>query len=148
MLYLAFDPGKTTGYTLANNVVSEGGVTFDLVSVGQIEWADRFSAIDALIGLDVRAIVVEDFKLFAKYANDQINSRFPSVLVIGIIQALAYSKGLSERLAMQDPALRHSTARIKQPEHAKILRGQRHALAAYQHLRYYLAVADKRGQLL
>lgn len=140
---IAIDPGKTTGLVVASNVNYQAE-TYELNTAVQIPWdqrADLYQWLAVLhnssLGLtrDLDAIVIEDFVLYANKAKDQINSRFPSVSVIERVTVYAEQLGCANKIKMQMAGLRKSV--LIPEEHYAILKRQQHAIAAYQHLRYY-----------
>jgi hypothetical protein len=140
MIILALDPGATTGYCLVDD--STG---FGVVSVGEIPWDSRLGLLTALIGgtsahnglLQPQAVVVEAFRLRPGRAMEQVGSIFPSVRIIGIIEALLYQRPDRSKvpLVFQEPGI---MARVEVlPEHADLFVGMPHAKDAYKHARYY-----------
>lgn len=138
----SFDPGITTAVVTATNV-DYAARTYDLGECGLVLYDDRAKLLHWLDirKYDLEAIVIEDFKLFAQRAQSQINSRFETVRVIERIVVYAEQCGLGSKVVMQDPHLRLRARGMPQP-HAQQLKNNRHLVAAYQHLRYYVFMRD------
>jgi hypothetical protein len=133
---LAIDPGVTTGIVIAR--YTDPQTSFDIHDTLEIAYDDRSALATLLLNIDPRWIVIEDFKLFAKYADAQINSRFEVVKTIERVHVYCEDLNIVDRIVMQEPLVRHSTARVLD-HHKPYMRG-RHVLAAYQHLRYFVAL--------
>lgn len=133
--FLAFDPGKTTGFVHAR---VRHYKDFDLLEVGDITWEVCLPTLCRLIQSSHPqvTIIVEDFRLYAHAAKDLINNSFPAVKVIGRLEALQYIYRPDADLLLQMPAERMSVKILL--EHEDTLRGTHHARDAYRHLRYYL----------
>lgn len=132
----AFDPGTTTGF--ASIDVAEDGKSFVLVRCEEIPWTDRLSDLRNLFS-DVPAhihIVVESFRLFPHKARAQIGSQFPSVRMIGAIEATVHMYGLKvDNIVFQEPG---DIARVKVlEEHVTVVAGSPHKIDAYRHARLY-----------
>jgi len=144
---LAIDPGATTGYCLVDD--STG---FGVVSVGEIPWDSRLELLTALIHgtsasngpPQLQAVVVEAFRLRPGRALEQVGSVFPSVRIIGILEALLYTARPRNHppLVFQEPSCM-SRAQVL-PEHLDILKGMPHARDAYRHARYYTITTKER----
>ena len=131
---LAFDPGETTGIVAAELT---GPRTYKYIEAWQVKWSERFSIkylINALTSFPGSVIVCEDFHLYATQAQNQINSYFPSVKVIGIIETWANEYGISVFL---QPASARVSTNIPDIDKSK-LSSQKHARDAYQHMRYWV----------
>src|SRR4051794_14244499 len=84
MSYLAFDPGKITGWAVFNDdgsVRSMGQATIDELIDLCVEWA----ALDE----PIRAVIYEDFVVFKHKAKFLAGSRMEASQAIGIIKGLA-----------------------------------------------------------
>lgn len=151
-MILAVDPGKTTGIAVAKNVIFD---TFDLWSVGDVFWVGRcawFAAFFAEHHAELTHIIIERFFLYnnQRTMNAQINSDFPSVRIIGIVEAYAHLYGLQNKIVFQDASCIHgrsaTTRRPKMlvtiaPAHQKVLEhASDHAKDAYRHLRYFVQI--------
>ena len=144
---LGLDPGKTTGYCMltCDGKDDEGLFNLEVIKWGEIRWDDRFSAIlELLHEIYVRPnpwVVYEGFNLYqhTAQAQAQIHSDFPSVQVIGIIQALTYQNypGLVPSMVSQPASVRK---RVNTPP---FVRGT-HAKDAYRHARYFVVTGQKR----
>lgn len=146
-MIIAIDPGQTTGIAVATNYQSD--TNFTLASCGEIDWSKRFWFYPFFQKnhLSIQAIIIEDFKLFKHKMADQVNSRFPSSQVIGIIEAYAHLFDLSSKIVYQypyqikrtDPVTKKSGYSVKAlAEHSEQLRGSKHSKEAYLHLRFFL----------
>jgi hypothetical protein len=133
---IAIDPGHTTGVAIATNVHG----TEYAAQAGIVVWDNRhwFYRYLAEKHDQIDQIVIERFRLFnnQKTMNAQINSEFPSVRIIGIVECAAYAFGLLEKITYQDPAQRKDV-RIPIEHHAAVGQSD-HAKDAYRHLRYYI----------
>src|SRR5262245_37203997 len=108
---VCIDPGQTTGFCALGFA---GGIinidTYTLHDTLEVDWSNRFWFMHYLTKHReaIGVIVIEKFKLFGndKKMKSQINSEFPSVRVIGIVEAYAHELGLFDRIEMQEPASR------------------------------------------
>lgn len=117
---------------------------FQLTQAGQIPWQERFSCLKKLIIEDLPCwIVVESFRLYEHKAQDQVNSDFPSVRVIGAIEAYLEGVGRLDRLVLQPASVRSRVQILN--EHKPMLVNKVHAHDAYQHLRYFFVTKIKRS---
>lgn len=139
-LLVSIDPGGTTGVCAlafpggligpdAYTVHTALEVTFN----NRFWYAGFFNQYRDQIGV----ILLERFKLFGKQAtmNAQINSEFPSVRIIGIVEAYAHMYGLFDKICFQEPNDRKS-AKIPK-EHWAAIGPSDHVKDAYRHGRYY-----------
>lgn len=140
-LIVAIDPGKTTGFCVLScpaGVIDPN--TYDVYQAHQVEWSDRFffHAFFCAHRDHIRAIIIERFKLFRnpKTMESQINSEFPSVRVIGIVEAYAELFNLGDRIVFQEPNDRKS-AQIPRMHHAALGTSD-HVRDAYRHARYFV----------
>lgn len=132
-IIVAFDPGDTTGYVIQeiarpNNILAVGQAKFEGV-------VDFLSELEAAPDREVKAIVYEDYRLFASKATQQINSRFEAVQVIGLIRGFAIRNGI--------PFIRQSTDnRDRGYAWAQITKAgnhsQSHSRDAMAHAAFYL----------
>jgi len=137
MLVLGIDPGKTTGVCMLRV-----GETLEVVMAEQIPWETRKEDLWALFtatfreGLSVPLYtVVENFRLRPGRAMEQVGSTFPSVEVIGLIEAFQFVTKNYFRLVYQEPAI---ISRVQiLPEHASCFVGKPHAADAYRHARFF-----------
>ena len=142
MIVLGVDPGQTTGFCLLKNCQGRQRV-YSLLEAGQILWDRRKLDMYALLSGTYRtrlpvpeAIVIESFRLRPGRAMEQVGSTFPSVQVIGNIEAFQFALSLSVPLIFQEPSI---ISRVEiLPEHEDRLTGKPHAQDAYKHARYYL----------
>lgn len=130
MSYLAFDPGKITGWAVFNDdgsVRSMGQATIDELIDLCVEWA----ALDE----PIRAVIYEDFVVFKHKAKFLAGSRMEASQAIGIIKGLA--RTTKTELVMQGSDIKPMAQRwtqIKPPaDHA-----ESHKIDAFNHGAYYL----------
>lgn len=144
MNFIGIDPGRTTGYVEAFR--SDDGL--EILEAYEIEWEDRFNLIP-LIGAKVSKdplvstiLVVESFVLFDHAFKHQVGSDFPSVRIIGIIEAAAW-------LANPRPPIIFQSASLKQRVQIvhDLPKGSEHVRDAYRHIRYYHESTRLRPQL-
>lgn len=134
-MHIAIDPGKTTGVCVG----VWHGDAFNIVLAREVGWNDRFWFREYLFTHrdNIETIIIERFKLFPKRETmlAQINSEFPSVRIIGIVEAYADMFGLFHKIVFQEPNDRNSV-RIPKEHHLALGTGD-HVKDAYRHLRYY-----------
>jgi hypothetical protein len=142
---LALDPGQTTGAAIGRVTVQDNLLAdIELVLSTEVEWGRRFDGLEYLMNfIPYNVVVVEDFRLYKTKATAQINSRFPSSQLIGVIEYLAWERNYP--VVFQLAAVRN---RVKVPTEVMAnLGGQtrggkpanQHRYDSYQHLRYYSA---------
>lgn len=131
---IAIDPGLTTGIVVGRT----DGDRLLVDSAYVIKWDGRFECLWRLLSSRPDHIVMEDFRLFNHKKDSQVGSVFPSVQVIGTVDAFAWSLQLSDRIHIQQPADRIRVAVL--PQHESTVRGITHTVAAYQHLRLFAIV--------
>lgn len=143
---IAVDPGRTTGVCVAQyrGVTPEGIQDFS-VSCMELEWDDRWGLEALLHRFDPSdaVVVCESFNLYPEAARGQANIRsdFPSVQVIGILQAYAHKAGYE--VVFQMPATR-KTVRILEWHKVDVGKSP-HCQDAYRHARYYIVTHYKDG---
>lgn len=149
MLVLSIDPGHTTGIALASGVEATER-TFTLLQAGEIAWEDRCKGFKALLtriaALDepLCAIVIERFVLYPNEAHNLSYSDFPSVRVIGIVEAYADELGLADKIVLQAASQRKSVQILS--EHYEQIKRSKHSRDAYQHLRYFVIMQAQRNR--
>lgn len=151
---VGIDPGHTTGFCMVDEKPKAGIDDFQVVSVAQIPWEKRVSFFIALFNGTFannkgesqlpEIVVIESFRLRPGRAMEQVGSEFPSVRVIGIVEALT-ALCLPERplLVFQEPGVIGRVGIL--PKHEEQLRGLVHAGDAYRHVRYYHLTTGRRG---
>jgi hypothetical protein len=136
MYVVGIDPGETTGYISAR-LHNNGNL--EVVEAEEFVWSKRFELIPRigrLVGAPLTTdpppleIVMESFFLYPHKARHQIGNYFPSVRVIGIVEAALWMHGALGLLTMQ-PAANMSRVKILHP-----LPASPHIRAAYKHVRY------------
>lgn len=87
-MYLAFDPGKTTGWAMFEPdngmLVDSGQASLDQLMDLCREWED----------LSIEGVIYEEFRVFRHKAQQQTGSTMEVAQAIGIIKSLARHKGL------------------------------------------------------
>ena len=139
-LVVSIDPGGTTGVVALHfpgGIVNPDGYTIhtalEVTFNNRFWYGQFFNTHRDQIGV----IVLERFKLFGnqKTMNAQINSQFPSVRIIGIVEAFAHMYGLVDKIHFQEPNDRKS-AQIPREDWPKIGPSD-HVKDAMRHARYY-----------
>jgi hypothetical protein len=137
---VGIDPGETTGY-ISTRLHNNGNL--EVVEAKEFVWSKRFelmpqlgSMIEALRADDPSAleIVMESFFLYPHKARHQIGNYFPSVRVIGVVEAVLWQHNVLSQLTMQ-PAANMSRVKILHP-----LPASPHIRAAYKHVRYFVTI--------
>lgn len=140
---LAVDPGQTTGICCATYRGGDDGFQFDVMACREIVWVERFALRHYVPAVDW--IVTESFTLYESKKDSQVNSYFPSVRVIGILEALV-NEMPGVRLDPEDIVFQGASQRksVKvQEKHLMFVRGSAHKRDAYQHLRYFIIMKIK-----
>lgn len=131
---IAIDPGSTTGFVEAET--SLVGIT--LLRVIEIPWERRFALRDLLWNEGSQPVpdkvIIESFRLYAHRAQSQVNNDFPSVRVIGIVEAALHEFGWLDKLVFQ-PASVRSRVVVASPYREQLRSPHTHD--AFQHIRYY-----------
>lgn len=144
-MIISFDPGGTTGVVLADNVNFKLR-EFDITGKALIKFADRAMIYEvlALRTSALKAVIIENFRLFPDKAAQQAYSTFEAVKVIERITVYCEQLGLDDRIVIQEPAMRKSASNYPDA-HRRALGNNRHLYAAYQHLRYYVFMHKHTG---
>ena len=140
---VGIDPGETTGVCALET--PRNGHVFQVVGVYQIPWEDRVSFFRALFTGGIaqpdgyqllpEIVAIESFRLRPGRAMEQVGSEFPSVRVIGIVEAFLSLCSPQPLLAFQEPVIIGRCQILS--EHEQLFRGLVHAGDAYRHARYY-----------
>lgn len=146
-LLVSIDPGGTTGFCA---LMFPGGIVnpdaYTVHTALEVTFNNRFwyASFFAKHQDQIGVIVLERFKLFGRQStmNAQINSEFPSVRIIGIVEAYAQIYGLFKYIEFQEPNDRKSAQIPK--EHWAAIGPSDHVKDAYRHARYY--TLTHRGQ--
>lgn len=132
-LFIAFDPGGTTGMAVGYH---QGKDDFILVESSTIQWGARFYVFDIIQRyqqLSNQLVVVsEDFKLTKGGAQSMIGQHMLSSEVLGMIDLTCKHLELTSKRV--DPAIKSSV--IILPKHIKSVGPIEHRKDAYQILRY------------
>lgn len=132
-MYLAFDPGKTTGWAKFKDDGSADG--YGQVSIDELvekceEWKREDEFNDLLI-----AVIVEDFVLFKHKAQQQTGSKMEASQAIGILRTLASATGA--KFILQPSNIKSTAQKWTQlfpPSNHK----NSHWVDAFNHGAYYL----------
>ena len=144
---IAIDPGQTTGYVEVMFHPETG--LWDVTDVREITWDCRFDlkplVADVLVPghplLFPSFVVCERFILYPHKAQDQIGSEFPSVRVIGVLEAFLWELGLLEVLRFQNASVRERVKVL--PADLSKVGHSPHTIDAYQHIRYFIVSNEK-----
>lgn len=136
----AIDPGGSTGICVGRYDARHEFTIFDAWTV---PWAERFGIRESLSLHMPDRVVVESFRLYAHAAQEQINSDFPSVRVIGMVEAFLHDFHWLDRLTFQPPSVRQNVEAL--PQHRSLVNKTAHTLDAYRHLRFF--VLSNRGSV-
>jgi len=138
-LLVSIDPGGTTGFCVfqfPSGIITE---TYAVHTALEVRFSNRlwFRSFFLKYQEEIGIILLERFKLFRnpKTMEAQINSEFPSVRIIGIVEAQAEMYGLFDRIRFQEPGDRKS-ANIPRYDWAAVGPSD-HVKDAYRHARYY-----------
>jgi len=143
MKILAVDPGRTTGICLLDS----DGDRIKVETAYEILWEDRFPGLKALVActlvnhinrpLSTLAVVIESFRLRQGRAQELAGSDFPSLQIIGILQAFMYvvSPELVAQIVFQEPSCMTRVSILEADR--SWVEGSPHKMDAYKHARYY-----------
>jgi hypothetical protein len=129
----AIDPGGTTGICVGRYEARHAFTIFDAWCV---PWSERFDIKTSLALHMPDRVVVESFRLYAHAAQDQINSDFPSVRVIGMVEAFLSDLHWLDKLTFQPPSVRQNVEALA--EHRNLVNKSAHTYDAYRHLRFFV----------
>lgn len=140
MRILAIDPGKTTGVVVAE--IQDHEVT-GIVQQFELGWEERFMLIPFIQGMrpeqgapqQFSEIVLEAFRLYPHEYRRQVGSDFPSVRVIGIVEAAAYLAGGLDSITLLPAGVKSKVAVLE--DHGRVLLRSEHVRDAYKLARYY-----------
>lgn len=132
MTIVSLDPGQTSGLVVAQ-ISSDANI--NIIQATELPWGGRFSLRQFLFTAWPDVVVCEAFRLYAQAAKAQINNEFPSVRVIGLLEAYLNETVGLDRLHFQAAMCIQRVEVLE--EHKSALRGMVHARDAYKHLRYY-----------
>jgi hypothetical protein len=147
---VGIDPGQTTGYVEVLCDPDSG--EWQIIDAREIAWEDRFILKPLLTCSSVKFIadgpelpvepllpayvVCEQFTLYANKARDQVGSHFPSVRIIGTLEAYLDEYHILGRLMFQGASVRERVQVL--PQHESMLGTSDHTHDAYQHVRYFI----------
>lgn len=127
-MYLAFDPGATTGwckFDAQGNTLEWGQDNFTELMEHCKEWEKE----------KWTAIIYEDFVLFSKKARQQAGSRMPASQAIGIIKTLIHATGAEA--IRQSSDIKSGAEKLTQMK-APSNHAESHWVDAFNHGAYYL----------
>lgn len=128
--YLSFDPGETTGFACFDaqgNLIRKGHIRgFDSLAGFLTEQAGN---------PNLKTVVYEDFKIFAKKARSMTNSRMPVIQAIGAIRSFAVQENVEYKIYGSDrkPIQQKLSGVVPPSDHS-----QSHWVDAYNHGYFYL----------
>jgi len=129
--YLALDPGNATGWA---TFAADGS------AVGFGTWHGKKEVYNGLLP-DLKAVIIENFKLYPWKSMEQAWSQLDTVRIIGAVEHYCYLNELE--LVFQDPsvkAIAYKWAGMTPPKNHKLS----HETDAYVHGVYYLQKAGIR----
>lgn len=131
-MYLAFDPGQTTGWCR----FADNG---DSVDYGQVYLDELPGLIDLMViwakDDPLKVIIYEDYRLFGHKAKAQIGSKMPASVAIGSILTLAHRTGApTVNQEARIKTIAQKWTQLKPPSN----HAQSHWVDAYNHGAYYL----------
>ena len=132
-MYIAFDPGKTTGWAVFDNdgtIIEMGQASIEQL----IDFCER-RVIDHTNYEPIKAVIYEDFIIFKHKAKYLTGSRVEASQAIGIIKGLAQRTGAE--LVMQGSDIKpmaEKFTQIKPPSN----HDESHKIDAFNHGAYYL----------
>lgn len=130
---VAIDPGQTTG---VSQMKYTGERNFELVYCQEIPWDRRFKLRELVKGMS--HVVIERFALYESHAKAMVNNEFPSVRIIGIVDAYCNEFDLLDRVTFQGAQSMQSVLVL--PEHTAMTKGSEHRKDSYRHGRYYIVM--------
>ncbi len=140
-MVLGIDPGYTTGTCLLD---LHGNGEIEVLEAHQYEWSVRFQIIplvERLVATGTRVtIVVESFRLYPHKAQQLVGDDFPSVRVIGMVEAACWKANFAQ-LTFQTA----SQIQRVQVLHDLPIKSE-HVRDAYRHARYF--IVDHKDELL
>lgn len=128
-MYLAFDPGETTGWAEFND---EG----ECKAYGQLSFDELIAKCEDWRGTpELKTVIIEEFVVFNHKARKFAGSRMKTSQAIGIIKSMAHANGAK---VVEQPAnikpIAQKWTQIKPPsDHS-----QSHWVDAFNHGAYYL----------
>ena len=140
---IGIDPGRTTGFV---DLLEDDDGALHVLEAMEVLWDERFRLRELIEGMPIQvdernqdeplylsphAIVIEAFNLRAADAHHQVGSDFPSVRIIGIVEAFANDLGVLGRIVYQ-PASLKEFVKLKNK-----LPASDHIEDAYRHARYF-----------
>lgn len=145
---LAIDPGPMHTAVLLLDEIDYSTLTFRIAAKTVLTFKDRSKLYRVFerYANQLDAIILEDFKLQPSKAQAQSYSRFETVKIIERITYQLECLDLTHLLVMQQPGQRKSANGIT-TEHRQVLttgvpvKERDHYYAAYQHGRYFIAMA-------
>jgi hypothetical protein len=131
-MYIAFDPGKMTGWATFNN---DGSV----LAMGQVTIEELITLVDQLVLNNdlvlIKAVIYEDFIIFKHKARHLVGSRVEASQAIGIIKSLAQRTGAE--LVMQGSDIKPMAQKFTQI-YPVGSHSESHKIDAFNHGAWYL----------
>lgn len=132
-MFLAFDPGGTTGFASGYHYDKE----FVLVESGEISWTDRFTVFDVIRGYRSQCnklcVIIEDFMPAPDAYPKLVQRHVLASEVIGMIDLSCNLLRLTTPIRQQ-PSVRKSVMVLE--KHKGVIGSSNHRRDSYQHLRY------------
>lgn len=145
---LTIDPGPAHTAVLLLDDIDYSTLTFRIAAKTVLTFKDRSKLLRVFerYANALNAIVLEDFKLQPEKAKAQSYSRFETVKIIERITYQLECLDLTHLLVIQQPGQRKSANGITTEHRAALTTGvpikeRDHYYAAYQHGRYFIAMA-------
>jgi len=129
LAYVAFDPGKHTGYAFWTEDGQNHGM-------GQTHSKEELQAVLRDIPDTVRTVIVEDFILYPNKAGDQAGQRMHASEAIGLIEGWAI--GSHRRLVKQMAHILSQARLLTGIDDKKMSHDISHQFSAYNHGEWYL----------
>lgn len=132
-MYLAYDPGKTTGFTRFNN---EG----EPETYGQLSLEELMDHVDLMLHRHdsdpLKAVIYEQFAVYRHKAQKLTGSKMEVAQAIGIIKKLAKDTGAT--LVVQDASIKSVAEKWTQVSAKGLSHDKTHWIDAFNHGAYYL----------
>ena len=127
-MYLAFDPGETTGWASFSN---DGNIA----DKGQLNFNDLCSFLDNYC-FPIEAVICEDFRIKRQKAKAFIGNRMETIQAIGAIRAFASRQKVP--YILQDSGIKSIAEKWTGVSTKGLPHSQTHWIDAFNHGAYYL----------